>query len=971
MADNEVQIKITAITEAAKAAIVSLNKTINETTEALKKTSEVPLDTDGKVTKYATQSAAGMKAAAKAARDLKGSTSEASGGVIGLAGAFKGFIGLAAAQKVAAIVSSFENLKRMMVGLFGDTEKAGQQFEYLTKTAMQLGVDVEGLTKGYTLLAAATRGTSLEGAATQKIFSAFAGAMAQMGASTADVEGAMVQLSQGIGKGKFELEDVKSIMERIPGSAKIFADSLGITTTEFYNMISAGQLGHAEVEKMATGLEKVYGKDAEIKGLSQSWNNFVTQLKLAVTSVNEATGAGGALSGVMGVLSKAVEGVSATITIGAAGFSFLGKAIGETSAAVANSNFDDLGKSLRELANETTQKAGSALSKLFLGYDINAKRAAGSQKEATAGMDAFRSSVLDGAQAYTKAATATTNAVAATKEYGAAQVSAAQGDLSRAQATGTFNDVLQAKANLEMVSARTAQENAVAAQQQVDQTQKRVDAVKNEIATLSSKKAATDAEAQAQAETIQKLKDEQIELDKLQPKQIAQAANLAALSIAQGEAARQTQATSDAMRNEGAGYDTLFAKQQQALQFLTMLKTAKADSGAADAAYIALQTQLIDLEQGRAEAMQGTAAEQEAYNAKVAEAQAAMDSLNAVLAGGAGAEQALAAATDASAAATANATAALQARQVVEQQQQQASQQQLDLDLKNNDLKQIEIQSRIAVAKARGNEYEVQRLQGQASRLEIDRINATIAAKAREVQAFTEKVKLAKMEADLDGTRTATEKRMIALAEQKLAIVKAEQAALQASANGKRAVLAATEAARESEARHGAQAKQTAADIRTQVGAKQEVNNVTNIYNNGSGGGSGSASPMALGGLNSGDLKNQEAKDLFDQLVKTKLNNKSFASTTEALNAAKEVMKQVKAFDESITMEAKKKQEIETRDAARQQRDSSTTVQPTKTVRFELASPSGKTFSVDAVGGSEDQLSGWLASLASGKGTAQ
>lgn len=944
MTDKEVKIKITADTAKAKSSIDSVGESLHTATGTIKQTSA-------------------------AAEQVKQSTSGAASGLGSMVTAAKGFIGIGLATQVLSVVAGFENLKRMMVGLFGDTEKANAQFEYLTKTALQLGVDVEGLTKGYTLLAAATRGTSLEGAATQKIFSAFAGAMAQMGATTAEVEGAMVQLSQGIGKGKFELEDVKSIMERIPGSAKIFADSLNLTTTEFYNMISAGQLGRAEVEKMATGLEKVYGKDAEIKGLSQSWNNFVTQLKLAATSINESTNAGGFLSGVMNGLSKAVEGVSAFVGIAASGIDALGKTIGTTAAAVLTFSFEGLKTDLKEIGGSLADKTGSALSKLFLGYDINARRAAAGQKEATAGVDAFRSSVLEGAQAYTKAATATTNAVAATKEYGDAQMAGAQAELSRAQATGSFNDVLQAKANLEMVSAKTAQENALAAQQQVEMTQKRVEAVNNEIIALNNKKAATDQEAIAQAETIQKLKDEQIELDKIQPKQIAMAANLAALSIAQGENARQTQATNDAMRNEGLTYDTLFVKQQQALQFLTMLKTAKTDSAAADAAYVELQTRLIDLEQGRAEAMQGTAAEQEAYNIKVAEAQAALDALNAVLAGGAGAEQALAAATEATATATANATAALQARAAAEQQQQQLSQAQLDIDLKNNDLKQIELTSRLAVAKARGNEAEVQRIQTQLYGAEIERINAMVEAKKREVQAFVEKVKLAKMEADLDGTRTATETRMIALAEQKLAIVRAEQAALQASAKGKRDVMAATEAARNAEAQHGAQAKQTAADIRTQVDAKKDVANVTN-NNGGGGGGGGWRTPLKLAGTGVDQFKTEEAKNLYLEL-EASIDRQKFGSTNSALRAVADMVNRAKAADVGALDEKKLSDERAAREAIISQEKSTQQTVPTKVVRFELSSPSGQRFSVDAAAGSEDQLEGWLKSLEKGKGTAQ
>ena len=69
-------------------------------------------------------------------------------------------------------------------------------------------------------------------------------------------------------------------------------------------MISAGQLGRAEIEKMAAGLEKVYGSDTKITGLSQSWNNFVTTLKSSANGLGEATNAGGFMSATVDVLSK-------------------------------------------------------------------------------------------------------------------------------------------------------------------------------------------------------------------------------------------------------------------------------------------------------------------------------------------------------------------------------------------------------------------------------------------------------------------------------------------------------------------------------------------------------------------------------------------------------------------------------------------------------------------------------------------
>lgn len=922
----------------------------------------------------ASGSAKELNKTADANNKIKNSAGGASAGMGMLLNAAKGFIGAQLATQVLGIVASFENLKRMMVGLFGDTQKAGKEFNYLTKTAQRLGVDVQSLTKSYTMLAAATRGTSLEGAATQRIFSSFAGAMTQMGASTEDLEGAMVQLSQGLSKGRFELEDIKAIMERIPGSAKVFSDSLGVTSLEFYEMISAGQLGRAEIEKMAIGLEKVYGKDTEIKGLSQSWNNFVSQLKLAAVEINESTNGSGILAGVMDGLSKTVSQVSGVISVSSDALKALTSSAGATAAAVSNMSFSSLKNDLSEIGGELSEKAGEKLRKVFLGIKDDSEKAGSAQAKVVSGSDSFRSAILDAAQAYTKTAAAATALVSATGEYGKAQVSAAQSELSRAQATGGFNDVLAAKSNLELVSAQAAQENAIQAQKLVAVTQARIDAVSAEIVALGNKKASTDAESLAQAESIQKLKEEQVELEKIQPKHISAAANLAALSIAQGESARQAQASAEAMRTEGANYDSIFVKQQQALQFLAQLKTAKTDALAADTALAEMQQRADLLEAGRAEAMQGTIAEREAYNLKVQETQSAIQALSDVIAGGASAEAALAAATDAVATANANALAALQARAATEQQQQTIAQQQLELGLKNNDLKKIELESRLAVAKARGNESEAQRLQNQLYRLEIERINAMVAAKKIEVQAMAEKVKLAEMEADLDGSRTEAEQRTIAIARQKLEIIKAEQAALQATANGKKEVLYATEAAKNAEVAHGAAAVQTAHNIQSQVTAKRNVAAV----GDGGGGVGGGETATKLAYINSEQFKTQEARDVYEQMIK-ELESKKFSGMStysrndpnNIFNALKNAEDSARAVDKDTQDSARKRKLAEEMSVRMSNEKNDTFQQSQRVVRFELSSPSGQKFSVNATGDSEAQLEAWLKSLEKGRTTAQ
>ncbi len=250
-----------------------------------------------------------------------------------------------------------------------------------------------------------------------------------------------------------------------------------------------------------------------------------------------------------------------------------------------------------------------------------------------------------------------------------------------------------------------------------------------------------------------------------------------------------------------------------------------------------------------------------------------------------------------------------------------------------------------------------------------------VAAKKIEVQAMAEKVKLAEMEADLDGSRTATEQRTIAIARQKLEIIKAEQAALQATANGKKEVLYATEAAKNAEVAHGAAAVQTAQSIQSQVTAKR---NVAAVGDGAGGGGGGGGTFMKLAYINSEQFKTQEAKDVYEQMIK-ELEGKKFSGMStysrndpnNIYNALKNAEDSARAVDKDTQDSVRNRKLAEEMSVRMSNAKTDTFQQSQRVVRFELSSPSGQKFSVNATGDSEAQLEAWLKSLEKGRTTAQ
>ena len=981
MADKDIKVKVTGETGDAKKQLAALKAELKSLLDSGQATDAELSALTAKIKSLGSESQSSankIKSSGGAAEGLSAGTGKAASSFGLLIGAAKGFIGVGIVKAFAELTAQSQNLQRMLAGLFGDSKAGAQQFEYTSQLAKRLGVEVYSLTDAYVKLAASTRGTSLEGEKTQKIFSSFATAMASMGAGTNEINEAMVQLSQGVSKGRFELEDVKAIMEKIPGSANIFAESLNKTTKEFYDMISAGQLGRAEVEKMALGLEKVYGSDTKITGLSQSWNNFVTTLKSSVAGLSEATGAGGFLTGTVDVLSKSVEAVSFVFNATAKTAGAFGKSLGALAAYADGGSWTDLKSNIAEIGNEFSTSTGKMARKLF-GLQTATDLYGDSQKKAVTVSKEFSSSVIDSAFAFTKAADSAEKIVDATKNQGDASVSAAQANLAQAQAVGQLTDVLSAKQAVENASAKAAQDNAAATASLVKLSQDRAAAITAEIERLNALAVSNEAEGKAKSENIIKLQEELVQLNALIPKQQLQAQNAQTLSIVQSEQARSAQANADAMLRQTVNIDLLNQKHAQSIQWLNLLKGAKDNQAAADAEWIRLNDQLIALELNRGTAMQGTAKEVADYLAQVEETKSKLSDLSAAMAGGSEATVAIATATAMAKNSTQELTAAIQQRNQAQSEADELSRLQFDLESKNIDLKRIEIQRRLDVAKARGDESQVQRLQNDLYTLEIEKIKAAAKAKTAEIASLKEKLKLTQMQAEIDGTITENERRQIAISQQKIKIAESERQAFEATAKAKQEVMYATRNAVVAEESHASAAQETTQAINQQVVAKRAVAATpSGDGGGGSGGASTAAGALVLARSNS-IFKTQEGQEAMNEFLNTGTHKMRGMSTNSGVS---ELLANAVSLGQSAEDDAIRKKENDIRAQKEAARDAAIAAlkekakandisAPSKVVRFELSSPNGQKFSVDAVGGSENQLEAWLKSLAQGKMAAQ
>lgn len=236
---------------------------------------------------------------------------EASTGVNELAKSLQGMaITAGAALSVSALARSFitanvesQRLAKGLTAVTGSTTAGAAEMAYLQATADRLGLSLKAAAPAYVNLTAATKGTRLEGQATKDIFEAVSLAMAKLGKSSADTQGALLAIEQMVSKGVVSAEELRGQLgERLPGAFRLAAEAMGVTEQKLGEMLASGEILATDLlPRLVQGLNKLYDDGKQVTGLEADWNLLVNALDRFLVSADKATGITGALSSAMQV----------------------------------------------------------------------------------------------------------------------------------------------------------------------------------------------------------------------------------------------------------------------------------------------------------------------------------------------------------------------------------------------------------------------------------------------------------------------------------------------------------------------------------------------------------------------------------------------------------------------------------------------------------------------------------------------
>lgn len=413
-------------------------------------------------------------------------------GIAGLSGAFATLQGTLAALGIGAVGEKFlqanlaaDKLQKSLNAVNGDAGKTAGDLAFLKETAQRLGINLESSSAAFVRLAAAAKGSALEGQATRDIFSGLGGALAQLGLSSAETERAFIAVAQMMSKGTVNAEELKGQLgDVVPGAMQIAARATGLTTQELGKLMEAGGLLAEDfLPKFAAEAQRSFGGvSGDVQGMSNNMERVKNTWAQAFKIFGE-TGVLAALGGAVGVVNEGLLLLATGVTAVVSGFFALVKASATLTSALFSLDFSQLKDSLLDIASglvdNVTQMArltgtaklvGTALEETATGTG----RAASTAKTAAAGWEKL-------VVVYDQAVKSMADYAAQVKRVTKADDEQAEVLVKLAELAGQENDLLRAKEAAARRAAQGADAVAKALDNEAKALQAKVMALQEEI----------------------------------------------------------------------------------------------------------------------------------------------------------------------------------------------------------------------------------------------------------------------------------------------------------------------------------------------------------------------------------------------------------------------------------------------------------------------------------------------------------
>jgi tape measure domain-containing protein len=185
-------------------------------------------------------------------------------------------------QMLADTMRTMTPIQTRFETIGGDPESGQQMLDFAAQVAQEYNTPLLASIEGFSRLAAASKGSKLEGQDTEELFKGVSQAMAALGLNAQDASLIFLAFQQVISKGKVAAEELRGqIGERLPGAIQLAAKSMGMTVADFSAALDRGEISsNILLPKLAKAFQEEYGAGAKAasKGFLGTLNKIENSL---------------------------------------------------------------------------------------------------------------------------------------------------------------------------------------------------------------------------------------------------------------------------------------------------------------------------------------------------------------------------------------------------------------------------------------------------------------------------------------------------------------------------------------------------------------------------------------------------------------------------------------------------------------------------------------------------------------------
>lgn len=229
-------------------------------------------------------------------------TSQANSAINSLQGALGALATAFSVREISNFADSITNAKNRLRTLSPDIAVVEKQFAALTAIATEARTPLESTADLYFRISRASKELGVSQREAAEITQSVAKALTSSGISAQEAAGPLLQLGQALQSGRFQGDELRSILEGMPVVSKALADSLGVPIGALKELGSQGKItgkDFVDAMRQAKGsIDEAFGRT--VPTIAQAFNVLQTQIAGVFNEFENNTGTfGGIANGIL------------------------------------------------------------------------------------------------------------------------------------------------------------------------------------------------------------------------------------------------------------------------------------------------------------------------------------------------------------------------------------------------------------------------------------------------------------------------------------------------------------------------------------------------------------------------------------------------------------------------------------------------------------------------------------------------